>query len=324
LLALEARDGRVLWERTAWVGTPIDSRHKKASFASPTAATDGERVYAYFGSEGLYAYDFDGMLAWKFDPGVVGTMGVGVGTSPLLYRDLVILLCDEDNGERSTLVALDRRTGKEAWRVARKIEVSWATPVVVSAAGRDELVTAGNQLVQAYDPTSGRELWRMKGLESNAVTTPLVGDGVVVVSSGYPSKITIAVKAGGSGDVTGSPLVLWRYNKGSAYVPSPILYDGHVYLLTDKGLLTCLDALTGEVRYEGARPPVPASFMASPVARTATSADEPDGDTVVCWPALEVGANLGEPISASAAAAGGRLYIRGEKHLFAIAAPAGS
>jgi outer membrane protein assembly factor BamB len=329
LLSLDAKDGRVLWERTAWEGTPVDSRHKKASFASPTAATDGERVYAYFGSEGLFAYDFEGTLAWKFDPGVVGTMGVGVGTSPILYRDLVILLCDEDNGEKSYLVALDRRTGKEKWRVARTIEVSWATPVVVSAAGRDELVTAGNQLVQAYDPLTGRELWRMKGLESNAVTTPLVGDGVVVVSSGFPSKITIAVKPGGSGDVTDSPQVLWRYGKGSAYVPSPILYDGHVYLLTDKGLLTCLDARTGEVRYEGARPPAPASFMASPVAVNGhLLLMSQDGDTFVvkAGPHFQVVATnpLGEPISASAAAAGGRLYIRGERHLFAVATPAGS
>jgi outer membrane protein assembly factor BamB len=329
LLSLDAKDGRVLWERTVWEGTPVDSRHKKASFASPTATTDGERVYAYFGSEGLFAYDFDGTLAWKFEPGVVATMGVGVGTSPLLYHDLVILLCDEDNGEKSFIVALDRRTGKEAWRVPRKVEVSWATPVIVHAATRDELVTAGNQLVQAYDPATGRELWRMKGLESNAVTTPLVGDGVVVVSSGSPSKISIAVAPGGSGDVTDSAQVLWRYNKGSAYVPSPILYDGHVYLLTDKGLLTCLDARTGEVRYEGARPPVPASFMASPVAVNGhLLLMSQDGDTFVVKAGKHfevVGTNpLGEPISASAAVAAGRLYIRGEKHLFAIAAPAGS
>jgi outer membrane protein assembly factor BamB len=329
LLSLDARDGRLLWERTVWEGTPADSRHKKASFASPTATTDGERVYAYFGSEGLYAYDFDGTLVWKFDPGVVGTMGVGVGTSPVLFRDLLILLCDEDNGEKSYLVALDRRTGKEAWRVPRKIEVSWATPVLVSAGGRDELVTAGNQLVQAYDPATGRELWRMRGLESNAVTTPLVGDGVVVVSSGFPSKVSVAVKPGGSGDITGSPQVLWRYEKGSAYVPSPILYDGHVYLMTDKGLLTCLDARTGEVRYEGARPPVPASFTASPVAANGhLLLTSQDGDTFVvkAGPRFElVGTNpLGEPVSASAAVAGGRLYIRGERHLFAIGIPAGS
>ena len=324
LLALDARTGRVVWERTAWEGTPVDSRHRKASFASPTAVTDGERVYAYFGSEGLYAYDFDGTPAWKFDPGVVGTMGVGVGTSPVLYKNLVILLCDEDNGEKSYLVGLDRRTGKQVWRAPRRIEVSWATPIVVSAGGRDELVTAGNQLIQAYDPATGRELWRMKGLESNAVTSPLVGDGVVVLSSGYPSKISVAVRPGGSGDVTDGPNVLWRYAKGSAYVPSPILYDGHVYLVTDKGLITCLDARTGEVRYEGARPPAPASVMASPVAVDGhLLLMSQDGDTFVvkAGPRFElVRTNpLGEPISASAAVAGGRLFIRGERHLFAIA-----
>jgi outer membrane protein assembly factor BamB len=329
LLSLGAKDGRVVWERTVWEGTPADSRHKKGSFASPTAVTDGERVYAYFGSEGLHAYDFDGTLAWRFDPGVVATMGVGVGTSPVLYRDLVVLLCDEDNGESSFIVALDRRTGKETWRVPRRVEVSWATPVLVSTGGRDELVTSGSQLVVAYDPATGRELWRMKGLESNAVTTPLVGDGVVVLSSGYPSKVSIAVRPGGFGDVTGSSRILWRYDKGSAYVPSPILYDGHVYLMTDKGLLTCLDARTGEVRYEGARPPVPASFTASPVAVNGhLLLTSQDGDTFVvkAGPRFEVVATnpLGEPVSASAAVAGGRLYFRGERHLFAIAAPAGS
>jgi outer membrane protein assembly factor BamB len=207
--------------------------------------------------------------------------------------------------------------------------VSWATPVLVSTGGRDELVTSGSQLIVAYDPATGRELWRMKGLESNAVTTPLVGDGVVVLSSGYPSKVSIAVQPGGSGDITGSSRVLWRYNKGSAYVPSPILYDGHVYLVTDKGLLTCLDARTGEVRYEGARPPVPASFTASPVAVNGhLFLTSQDGDTFVvkAGPRFEVvGTNpLGEPVSASAAVAGGRLYLRGETHLFAIGAPAGS
>jgi outer membrane protein assembly factor BamB len=156
-----------------------------------------------------------------------------------------------------------------------------------------------------------------------------VGDGVVVVSSGAPSKVSIAVRPGGSGDITGTPHVLWRYDKGSAYVPSPILYEGHVYLLTDKGLLTCLDAKTGEVRYEGARPPVTAAFMASPVAADGhLFLMSQDGDTVVvkAGPRYEVVATnpIGEPISVSAAIAGGTLYIRGEKHLFAIARPAGS
>jgi outer membrane protein assembly factor BamB len=329
VLAYDAPTGKLLWARTAYEGTPIDSRHKKASFASPTAVTDGERVYAYFGSEGLFAYDFAGNPAWKFDPGVVASMGVGVGTSPVLYQDLLILLCDEDNGEKSYVVGLDRKTGKEVWRTPRKVELTWATPVVVTAGGRDELVTAGNQFVIAYDPATGKELWRMKGLESNAVTTPLAGDGVVVLSSGYPSKLTVAVKPGGSGDITGTPQVLWRYDKGAAYVPSPILYRGLVYLVTDKGLVTCLDAKTGEVKYEGGRPPVAAGLMASPVAVDGhILIPSQDGDTFVlkAGPTFEIVRTnpLGEPIGASPAVVGGRIYVRGETHLFAIGRPSGS
>jgi outer membrane protein assembly factor BamB len=329
VLALDAASGRILWQRSAWKGTPFDTRHRRSSFASPTPVTDGTLVYAYFGGEGMFAYDFDGRMAWKYQPGALGTLGVGVGTSPLLYESVVILQCDEDNGEKSFVVGLDKKTGKEVWRVARKIEVSWATPVIVRAGGRDELITAGSQHVIAYDPATGKELWRMKGLASNAVPSPVVGDGVVVLSSGYPEKVAVAVRPGGSGDITGTDRVLWTYNKGTAYVPSPILYDGLVYLMTDKGLITCLDAKTGAVKYEGARLPVPASFMASPVALGGSILlMSQDGDTFVvkAGPQFEVVRTnpLDEPISASAAAAPGRLFIRGEKHLFAIGVPAGS
>jgi outer membrane protein assembly factor BamB len=324
VLAVDAKTGQVAWERTAWEGSPYDTRHRRGSYASPTPLADGERVYAYFGAEGLYAYDFQGNLVWKWWPGGIATMGVGVGTSPVFYKNLVILQCDEDDGAASFMVALDKVTGKEAWRTARNVQVSWATPVLVKVAGHDELVTAGNEYTIAYDPASGKELWRIKGLESNAVPSPVVAGDVVVVSSGFPNKIAVAVRAGGSGDVTDSR-VLWRYNKGTAYVPSPVAADGLVYLMTDKGLLTCLDALTGAVKYEGGRPPVASSFMASPV----VVADRIlimslDGDTHVirAGPTHEVlrTNSLGEPIAASAAVAPGRLYIRGERHLFAIGA----
>jgi outer membrane protein assembly factor BamB len=326
LLALDAKAGRILWERTAWEGTPYDTRHKRGSYASPTPATDGTLVYAYFGAEGLYAYDLEGNLAWKWWPGGIATFGVGVGSSPLLYKDLVVLLCDEDNGDASFLVGLNKTTGKEVWRTPRKVQISWATPVIVRAGGRDELVTAGFEQVIAYDPATGQQLWRTKGLESNAVPSPVAGGEVVILSSGHPGKLAMAVQAGGSGDVSDSR-VLWRYAKGTAYVPSPVVVDGLVYLMTDKGLLTCLDVKTGAVQYEGGRPPVPATFMASPVVVDGRILMmSMDGDTFVikAGPAHEVlrTNSLGEPIAASAAVAGGRLYIRGEKHLFAIGTPA--
>ncbi len=325
VLALDAKDGRVLWEKTAWEGTPFDTRHKRGSFASPTPVVDGKRVYAYFGSEGLYAYDFSGNLSWSWKTGGIATFGVGVGTSPLLHGKLVIVLCDEDNGERSFIVALDSASGKEVWRVKRDVELSWATPILVKSNGRDELVTAGNQAVIAYDPASGRELWRMKGLASNAVPSPVAGDGVVVVSSGYPAKIAVAVQPGGSGDVT-EGRVLWKYDKGTAYVPSPILVGGLLYLVTDKGLVSCLDAKTGKVHYEGGRPPVGASYMASPIAVAGhLLLPSMDGDTVVLkqGTAHEVVRSnpLGEPIAASIAVVANRMYIRGEHHLFAIGTP---
>ncbi len=326
VVALDAPSGRVLWEKTAWEGTPYDTRHRRGSFASPTPATDGKLVYAYFGAEGLYVYDFQGALKWSFKTGGIASFGVGVGTSPVLHEGVVILQCDEDNGERSFIVGLDRRTGKEVWRTPRNIEVSWATPILVKSGGHAELVTAGSQAIIGYDPATGRELWRMKGLASNAVPSPVAGDGIVVLSSGYPAKIALAVRPGGSGDVTETDRVLWKYDKGTAYVPSPILVDGLLYLVTDKGLVTCLDARTGKLHYEGGRPPVGASYMASPVAVAGhLLLASMDGDTVV----LKTGTTheivrsnpLGEPIAASPAVAAGRLYIRGEHHLFAIGTP---
>jgi outer membrane protein assembly factor BamB len=326
LVALDAKTGRILWERTAWEGTPYDTRHKRGSYASPTPVTDGTLVHAYFGSEGLYTYDYQGRLKWSWKTGGIASFGVGVGTSPVLFGKLVIVQCDEDNGEKSFIVGLDRKTGKEVWRTARSVEVSWATPVLVRSGGRAELVTAGNQAIVVYDPATGRELWRMKGLESNAVPSPVAGEGVVVLSGGYPAKVAVAVRPGGAGDVTASDRVLWRYDKGTAYVPSPILVGGLLYLVTDKGLITCLDAKTGKVYYEGGRPPVGASYMASPIAVAGhLLLPSMDGDTVV----LKAGTThevvrsnpLGEPIAASLAVAGGRLYIRGEQHLFAIGAP---
>ena len=326
VVALDATSGRILWEKTAWEGTPYDTRHRRGSFAAPTPVSDGTLVYAYFGAEGLYTYDFQGNLKWSWKTGGIASFGVGVGTSPVLYQGILIVQCDEDNGEKSFIVGLERKTGKEVWRTPRNVEVSWATPILVKSGDKLELVTAGSQAIIGYDPATGRELWRMKGLASNAVPSPVAGDGIVVLSSGYPTKIAVAVRPGGSGDVTETDRVLWKYDKGTAYVPSPILVDGLVYLVTDKGLISCLDAKTGKVHYEGGRPPAGASYMASPVAVAGhLLLSSMDGDTVV----LKAGTTheivrsnpLGEPIAASPAIVGGRLYIRGEHHLFAIGAP---
>jgi outer membrane protein assembly factor BamB len=323
VLCLDADTGKLLWERTAWEGTPYDSRHKRASFASQTPVTDGERVYAFFGAQGLYAYDYDGKLLFKVDVGTLPNMGVGDGTSPVLWKDNLILLCDEDTGEKSFVAAFDKKTGKEAWRTPRKVQVNWSTPIVVNASGHDELIAGGFETIAAYDPATGKELWHSKGLESNAVPTPVAAGDIVVITSGSPSKIAMAIRPGGTGDITDTSRILWKYAKGTAYVPSPLFYGDYVYLMTDKGLITCLDAKTGEVKYEGARVPVPATFMASPVAYEGKILlPSEDGDTFVikAGPVHEVlrTNSVGEPIYASPAISKGRIFIRGANHLFCI------
>jgi outer membrane protein assembly factor BamB len=322
VVCLDRDTGKILWERVAYEGPVQDSRHKKASFASSTPATDGKYVFAFFGTEGLYAYDFQGKEVWKQNLGTLGTASVGYGVSPILYGNLVIMQCDE-SGMNSFIAAFDKKTGKEAWRVARKVDVTWSTPVLVKTAKGTELVAGAAEAIIAYDPATGKELWRHKGLESNAVPSPVVSNDLVVLTSGYPNKIALALKAGGSGDVTGTSQLAWSYNKGTAYVPSPILYGDYVYLMTDRGLLTCLDAKTGKMEYEGQRVPKPTTFLASPVAYEGKILlTSEDGETFIlkAGPKHEVlGSNsVGEPVYASPAIANGNLFIRGEKHLFAI------
>jgi outer membrane protein assembly factor BamB len=321
VICLDRETGKILWEQIAFVGTPYDNRHRKSSYAASTPATDGKLVYAFFGSEGLYAYDVKGKLAWKADLGKLGTVGMGTGTSPILFDKLVLMQSDEENGESSFIVALDKKSGKEVWRTPRKVQVSWATPVLVKTAKRAELIASGTEAVIAYDPATGKELWRHTGVASNAIPSPVANSEMVFVSAGFPAKVAMAINLGGSGDL--AEKVAWKYEKGTAYVPSPILYGDYLYLTTDRGILTCLDAKTGQVKYEGGRVPIPATFTASPVAVDGKILlTSEDGDTFVikAGPVHQiVGTNsVGEPVYASPAIADGRIYIRGEKNLYAI------
>ena len=323
VIALDRDSGKVLWQAVAFEGTPYDDRHRKSSYAASTPATDGKMVYAFFGSEGLYAYDFKGKLAWKADLGKIGTVGMGTGTSPILFENLVIVQADEENATASYIVAFDKKTGKEVWKTPRKVQVSWSTPLLVKTARRAELITSGTESIISYDPATGKELWTHKGVESNAIPSPVANSEMVYLVAGYPAKIAVAIRLGGSGDLTGTPNVPWKYAKGTAYVPSPILYGDYLYLTTDRGILTCIDAKTGEVKYEGGRIPIPATFTASPVAfdgKILLTSEDGDTFIVKAGPKHEViGTNsVGEPVYASPAIADGRIYIRGEKNIYAI------
>jgi outer membrane protein assembly factor BamB len=331
LICIDRDTGEIRWDKIAYEGTVYDHRSRRGSYAGTTPSTDGEFLYTYFGSQGVYCHDLDGNLIWETSLGGIGTMGMGVGTSPVLHGEHLILLCAQEfDGKNSFITALNKGTGEEAWRVKRTVGVSWATPVVVETPERAELITAGNEFIISYDPETGNEGWRTEGLKSHAIATPAVKGDLVIISSGFPSKIVKAIRLGGFGMLEeGSDRLVWTYKKGTAYVPSPILYGDFIYLISDGGILTCLEAETGKVVYEGGRVPEPKKFYgASPVAfedKLFLTCDDGETFVIKAGPTHEVlGTNtIGEPSRTSIAIADGKLFIRGLNHLFCIGSETG-
>ena len=316
LICIDVETGKLLWERTVYEGRMFDDRQKANTYASSTPATDGRYVYAFFGSEGIYCYDFDGKEIWKASLGGIAKMGYGEGTSPVIFENLVIIQVDRELGQDSFITALDKTTGKQVWKTPRKNRASWSTPVLARGAKRVELIATGAESVVSYDPATGKELWHSEGLISHAIPTALLGDESVFVYAGSHDKRGYSVRLGDS-------KIQWRYDKGTAYVASGVLYDGSIYLITDSGIMTSLDAATGQLRYEGGRLPVATTFFASPVAFDGKILiTSQDGDTYViaAGPKYEVlkTNSLGEPVYASPAISGGRIFIRGERNLYCI------
>lgn len=324
-LAVDGKTGKVLWTRVSYDGVMSDDRHRSNTYASSTVATDGRLVYAFFESLGLYAYDFDGNLKWKSSVGDIIKAGLGPGTSPVLFENLIILLCDQEMGTGSFIAALDKSTGKEVWRTERKNRRSWATPLLVKSGARYELVTSGAESTTAYDPKTGKELWRADGTQSHPIPSPVLAGDLAILTAGSQAKRALAVRLGGTGDLTNSPSVVWRYQKGTAYVASPLVHGGYLYLVSDGGILTCLDAKTGAVVYEGGRVPVPSQIRASLVAfddKILVTSEEGKTFVIRAGPTFEVlGTNaIEERVWASPALSRGTIYLRGDRHLFAIGA----
>jgi outer membrane protein assembly factor BamB len=319
VLAFRRADGSLLWETFAPEGR-TQSTHYKNGHASATPVTDGQRVYVSFGNRGLMAFDLNGKLAWRQD---LGSMDAYHGTagSLLLYKDRIILY--QDSYSDSFVAAFNTSTGQQLWRSRRDANVGWGTPIAIRVTDHDEIIVHGQQRVQAYDPGTGRELWRCNGNLYEVIPTPVVGFGMVFCSSGRAGP-TLAIRPGGRGDVTNSHLV-WSSPRGSPFVPSPILYGEYLYMVNDMAsIVTCLEAATGRAMWQGrlgvARQE---GFSASPVAMDGkVFFTNDDGETFVLragpkFELLHVN-RIGEGTLASPALVDGRWYIRTERNLVAI------
>lgn len=326
LLAVDRRSGAVVWERVAREAAPHEGKHQTGSWAAPSAVTDGEVLCAFFGSAGLYCFDLEGRPLWDRDFGDMRIrMGFGEGASPTLHGDHVVVNWDHQG--QSFIAALDKRTGRERWRAERDEMTSWSTPLVVEHDGRTQVVTNATNRVRSYDFETGELLWDGEGATTNAIPTPVAAAGIVYLTSGYRGNRLDAVRLGAAaGDITGGDAIAWSLDRDTPYVPSPLLHDDILYFTKgNQGMLSAYDARTGRLHYGPERLPGIRSLYASPVAAGGRIyVPSRDGTTAViaAGPAFEVlSANLlDDGFDASPAVAGGELYLRGQQHLYCIAA----
>jgi len=329
--AYDFETGKLGWERQVHRAVPEAARHLKNTYASETPVTDGERIYTYFGGAGLFCFDLNGKPLWEKRWPVRETRyGWGTSASPVLHEGRVYVV--NDNDVESYLVALDKRTGREIWRVAREEKSNWSTPFAWTHGGKTGLVTTGTGRVRSYD-LDGKVLWEFGGMSSIVIPTPFARHGLLYIASGYvgdPMRPAFAVKPGARGDIslkageTSNAFIAWHIPQGGPYNPSPLVYGDIYYTLYDRGLFTAHDAKTGAEVYGKQRiDEAVTAFTASPWAYGGkVFAASEDGDTYVIQAGREfrvIGKNsLGEMIMATPAMAGRSLIVRTAGHLYRI------
>jgi outer membrane protein assembly factor BamB len=326
LLAIDRRTGRIAWERTAREEVPHEAAHQdNGTWASSSPVTDGEHVIASFESRGIYAFDMTGTPVWQVDLGdKVMRNAFGEGSTPALHGNHLVVVWDHQ-GE-SAVVALDKRNGRELWRARRDEIDTWATPLVVEHDGRAQVVTAGMKKLRSYDLATGELLWESPGTTMNPIPSPVSGDGLVFLTSGFRGNSLKAIRlAGARGDLAGSGQIVWSLERDTPYVPSPLLYGGILYLLkSNNGLLSAFDAATGKPHYQVQRLERAPNVFASPVgAGGRVYIAGRDGTTVVVrhGPTFEVVAEntLEDGFDASPALVDREIYLRGYRRLYCIA-----
>src|SRR5688572_15560080 len=335
IYAIDKRSGKIAWERVAHQGQPIEKRHIKATYANATPATDGRIVVAWFGSQGVHAYDVNGKSLWKVDLGRVDmgaydipTYEWGPASSPIIWNNLVIVQCDTQTD--SFLLALDADTGKTVWKTEREELPSWGTPTVAMTAKGPVLVTNASNFIRGYDPVTGKELWRLGRSSKITAPTPIFADEMFVIASGRgPERPIFVVRANARGDLTlpegktDSEAVVWSRTGRGSYMPTPLSYKGHLYVLSNNGLFDAYNLKTGAEVYRQRLSLVGSGFSASPVAADGKIyLSNEDGEILVVSAGdkfAQVATNsMGELIMATPAFSEGVMYVRSAQSLFAI------
>jgi outer membrane protein assembly factor BamB len=334
IYCLDKKSGKILWDRTAHEGVPRAQRHTKASQANSTPVTNGIYVVALMGSEGLYAYDMSGKLVWKQDLGILNpglasdaTSEWGHSSSPIIYKNLVIVQCD--GHKQSFIAAYNLTDGKRVWYVERGELPSWSTPTIYQGKARDELISNAGRYIRGYNPLTGKELWRFSDNNTEVkMQAPLVAHGLIFITGGYPpGRDMYAFRPGAVGDISlkqgqaSSQFIAWRASRGSPYTPTPIVYGDYLYVCADNGVFAAYHARTGERVYQER---LPSSFSASPVAadgKLYLSSEDGDVYVVKAGPKFEILATnpMGQPLMTTPAISDGMIIVRGLHHIFAIA-----
>jgi outer membrane protein assembly factor BamB len=324
VMSLNRNSGEIQWQTTVREELPFSSTHQFGSWASGSPVTDGEHIYAYFGSHGLYCLDFQGNIRWEKDFGrMEKVMSFGEGSSPVVSGESLIILRDHQGA--SNLVVMDKRTGDISWEADREEISSWSTPLVVEVDGRSQVITSATNKVRSYDLATGEVVWECTGMTRNVIPSPMYADGIVYVMSGFRGNALMAIDlAKAKGDITGSDAIIFTFDQNTPYTPGPVLMDDRLYFLkANNGYLTCLDAKDGTTYYTSEKLDGINEIFTSPLGvkdrlyiigtnGTGVVAKHGDQFEVLAQNQLE------DRFFASPVVIGNELYLRGERYIYCI------
>jgi len=323
VVCLDRMTGRILWEKTAREEVPHEGHSPEHGFASYSPVTDGVHIWAGFGSRGVHCYDVNGGHKWSRDLGRMTTkLMFGEGSSPTLAGNALIVVMDHEGG--SAINALDKNTGRTLWRKARDEDTAWATPVLAEVGGKTQIIVSATKRIRSYDLQTGDEIWQCGGQTQNVIPSPIVAGGLVFCTSGFRGSELQAIELGHTGDLTGTSAVRWQVNKATPYVPSPILYDGKLYVCSmNRAAISCYEAATGKLNFVEEHLEAVKDIYASPVGavgRVYFVGRSGTAEVIKNAEKLEVLATnqLDDGFDASPALAGNEIFLKGKKSLYCI------